>query len=500
MKRIRKVFAAAFALVMVLAMGMSVSAANITIDDNGVTGAEYAAYRLLDATQSGTENKFAYTGNSKYQEALKAVTKLSTDQEIVNAIQKMDTDEIRTFADSMYKEITSKSIEADAVATDKKFENAAQGYYLIVETKTGEAGDTYSLVMLDTAGNEDVTVKTKEDVPELKKKVMEKNDSTGKLTEWQDGADYDLGDQVPFQLTGKLPSNYANYETYFYAFHDTLSRGLTLDPDSIVIKVDDTVLSDNYTIVTSGLEDGCSFEVKFEDLKKITTINATSVITVEYNAELNNQAVIGSEGNPNIAKLEYSSNPYGEEKGTTPEDKVIVFTYQINANKIGEDKQPLAGAGFTLQKFIASESGSEVYGTTKGTWTKIGNEITDVTTFEFKGQDAGVYRLVESTVPVGYNKADDIEFVVAATYDTDEEDPKLLTLNVTDSDGNIISGDNLTFKTTVAEGLISTDVINKTGVKLPSTGGIGTKIFYTVGAILMIGAAVILITRKRAKK
>lgn len=498
MKKMKKIFAALFAMVMVLAMGMTVSAANITIE-GGATGSEYAAYKLLNATDGGG-GKFAYTVNSDYSSVLQTASGKTTDKEIVSYIEGLNTEELRIFADKVYAAIIDKKIVAEMTTVTDKFEGIDQGYYLIAETKTGSASDTYSLVMLDTAGNDDVKVTTKEGVPSLEKKVMEKNDSTGGLSDWQDAADYDIGDDVPFKLTGTLPSNYADYGTYSYTFHDEMSKGLTFNPDSVVVKISNNEIKTGYTVETTGLKDGCSFEVRFANLKELTK-DQRSFITVEFTAQLNNDAVIGSAGNPNEAYLEYSNNPYEAGTGVTPKDRVIVFTYNILANKIDTDKNPLKGAGFTLYKFTAGE-GNEDYKDIKGTWKAIGGEIkgADVTTFEFKGQDAGYYKLVETTVPAGYNKADDLEFVVEATYDTISDAPGLQTLVVKDKDGKVISGENLTFTAALDSGSVSTNIVNQSGTELPATGGIGTKIFYTIGAILMIGAAVLLITRKRSKK
>ena len=180
MKKLKKLFAAMVAMVMAFAMGVTVYAADITIT-NGAAGSEYAAYRLLNATDGG-EGKFAYTLNDKYAAALKEVTGKTEDKDVINYISGLDADGIRTFADAVFAKI--KTLEPEAKTSDDKFSGVDQGYYLIAETKTGDEGDTYSLVMLDTAGNDSVTVTTKEDRPELEKKVKEKNDSTGAETDW----------------------------------------------------------------------------------------------------------------------------------------------------------------------------------------------------------------------------------------------------------------------------------------------------------------------------
>lgn len=487
MKKMKKLFCVLTAMVMVLAMGITASAADITIK-GGANGSEYAAYKLLNVTDGGN-GKFAYTVNEKYAAALETVTEKKAEREIVDYISNLNAEEIRTFADAVYAQV--KELGADAVTAEDKFENVEQGYYLIVETKTGDAQDTYSLVMLDTAGKDAVEVTTKEDKTELEKKVKEKNDSTGEETGWQDAADYDIGDVIPFQLTGTVEDNYDNYKTYYYAFHDAMSEGLTFDKDSVKVAVDGNAVTAGYEVITEGLTEGCTFEVRFNDLKQISTVKAGSKITVEYNAVLNENAVIGTAGNPNTSKLEYSNNPYGDGKGETPEDKVVVFTYELEANKVDKDGAALAGAGFTLYKYDADTK----------EYKAVGEEVTGVTTFAFNGMDAGKYKLVETTVPDGYNKADDILFTVEAVYDTNADNPTLTDLVVKDKDGKVISeGEGAVFAVDTTAGTMITDVVNLSGTELPSTGGIGTKIFYTVGAILMIGAAVLMITRKRISK
>ena len=487
MKKLKKLFAAMVAMVMAFAMGVTVYAADITIT-NGAAGSEYAAYRLLNATDGG-EGKFAYTLNDKYAAALKEVTGKTEDKDVINYISGLDADGIRAFADAVFAKI--KTLEPESKTSDDKFSGVDQGYYLIAETKTGDEGDTYSLVMLDTAGNDSVTVTTKEDRPELEKKVKEKNDSTGAESDWQDAADYDIGDNVPFQLTGTVDAKYDKYGSYYYAFHDTMSDGLTFNADSVTVTVDGTAVTTGYEVVTEDLDDGCTFEVRFADLKNIKAVKAGSKVVVNYTAKLNENAVIGEGGNTNVSKLEYSNNPYGDGTGVTPEDKVIVFTYNLIANKVDGNNAPLEGAGFTLYKLDS----------TTGDYVAVGNEITGVTTFYFKGVDAGRYKLVETTVPAGYNKADDLVFSVEATYDTTSDNPELKTLVVKDASGKVVSeGTEAIFTATLRTGAVSTDVQNLSGTELPATGGIGTKIFYTVGAIIMIVAAVLLITRKRTAK
>ena len=272
--------------------------------------------------------------------------------------------------------------------------------------------------------------------------------------------------------------------------------------------------------------------------------NKDSKIIVTYSATLNENAKLGAIGNPNTVKLEFTNNPNGEqdgEKGTTPEDKVIVFTYEIKALKVEPDGElvdaipqgatasdyvkvgnkwqkttPLTGAGFTLFKKDASKTAktkdSFEVATTKGDVVKDGeyyyvavaDQITGQTTFEFKGTDAGEYKLVETTVPTGYNKAADITFTVTATYDTTSADPKLTSLTINPSTATFsveaVEYTEADKTVTSTNAVASTTVINQKGAVLPSTGGIGTTIFYVVGSILVVAAGVLLITKKRMSR
>ena len=211
---------------LLIGFAKTAQATEITVD-GGETGSEYAAYRLLDATNGGGD-KYAYTVNDAYRTILQettGATGAAEDQDIVAHINGLDPTGIRTFADTVYN--TVKTMTPDVTTTTGTFTGIPQGYYLIVETKTGSTQDSFSLVMLDTAGQNTITVTTKEDVPQVEKKVKETNDSTGSVTDWQDAADYDFNDIVPFQLTGTVSKEIAGYNRYYYEFHDTLSAGLT---------------------------------------------------------------------------------------------------------------------------------------------------------------------------------------------------------------------------------------------------------------------------------
>lgn len=494
-------FILAFAMVMAIAMPSVVMAVDgkSTITINGATaGSEYVAYKLFDATDDGNGH-FSYTVNSKYEAILKEVTGKNSGAEIVKYLEgnEENATAVREFADKVYAKVKDKA--ADYTATNGKFLNVDQGYYLIAQTKIG-TNEAYSLVMLGTAGKNNLTVTPKTGVPTFEKKIKEKNDSTGEETDWQDASDYDIGDKVPFKLTGTVSDKYANYKTYYYAFHDKMDDTLEFNASTVVVKIDGAVIDRSKYTVNTATTDDCTFEVVFNDLKTVSPTKPENV-TVEYTATLKENAHLGSVGNFNKGKLEFNNNPYyegggkPETPGETPWDKVVVFTYKLIANKTDGQGQPLAGAGFTLYKF---DKGTNNY-------VKV-QEISDgnTTSFVFTGADAGKYKLVETTVPDGYNKADDLVFEVKGTYEAVNtavplEAPNLTNLEVLDENGTSITGEGKVFTTNLAAGTATTNIKNLTGSELPETGGMGTTVLYAAGTLMILAAAAFLVMKKKAE-
>ena len=364
------------------------------------------------------------------------------------------------------------------------------GYYLIKDRDGSLSGsEPYTTYLVSVVGN--VTINPKSSaVPEFKKKLKDTNDSTGDVSDWQDSADYDIGDDIPFRLQGTVPADYDSYSKYFDAFHDKEEKGLTFDPDSVEVFVGDEVtgtkITTGYTVDTSPA-DGCTFEIVFDDLKKVTGVTANSIITVTYKSQLNENAVLGAHGNVNKAKLEYSNNPRGDGKGETPWDNVIVFTYKVVVNKVDQDNHPLEGAEFTLTKKIAG--GTEVV----KTMTIDGS---DKSLFTLSGLDDGEYTLTETVTPANYNTISPITFTVNATHEIEWD-----SISTRDNVLTSLTGDKkvgeITFSVDKTAGTLTTNVINNIGTTLPGTGGIGTTIFYVIGGGLMVAAAILLITKKR---
>lgn len=370
--------------------------------------------------------------------------------------------------------------------------SAVAGYYLIKDkdgSVSGTSADTYTTYIVKVVGN--VTITPKSNVPSFEKKVKDTNDTTGATSDWQDSADYDIGDEVPFKLEGTVASNYADYKTYYFAFHDKAEAGLTFNKDSVKVYVDSKEITSGYNVETSPA-DKDTFDVVFDNLKNIADVRAGSKITVEYTATLNDKAVLGNQGNVNTAHLEFSNNPNEEqngsnkhETGNTPDDSVIVFTYQVVVNKTKENGDALSGAEFTLEKVL--EDG------TQKTVAVVKNA--DGTTFTFKGLDDGDYVLTETKTPATYNTIEPIRFTVTADHEI-VWDGVNRTGVLTALTGNVTSG-TATFTANLDKGSLTTDVVNQSGATLPGTGGIGTTVFYVIGGLLMAAAAVLLITKKR---
>ena len=565
MKAMKKFAAMMLSVIMVLALSVPAFAAEhdtVTITINDPMGVmpmadepltrSYDAYKLLNLTtsQSGDKVNYAYTLNDKYADILKELVFAEnweeslgdkpdskdkvTQEQVIAYLGTLTSDikdddgaitqigSIHDFMVKVYKKIkaANPAISADATSSNGQFTDMAQGYWMIVDTTKIEGNDTNSLIIVDTKGQDEITVTPKTSVPTVDKEVQENS-----TKDWGDSADYNIGDNVPFKLTGTVSEYYDYYETYKFVFHDTLSNGLTLAEgfgvENVTVKVDGVEIESGFTVVTSGLDDGCSFHVVFDDLKDITSVKADSKITVEYTATLTSGAVIGNDGNLNSVHLEYSNNPndeQGGETGKTPDETVVVFTYELDVDKVdgsseneGTYSKHLEGAWFVLyrtdaegeKEYAAINENGKLTGWTSempthqnGDSTANGNlKSGEDGKFEIIGLDAGIYYLEETVAPAGYNLlTKPLKLTITATVSdeaTSAEGTKQLTeLEVTVDDGEAQEGN-------VTTGTVSIIVENNSGTELPSTGGMGTTIFYVVGGILVAGAAILLVTKKR---
>lgn len=409
------------------------------------------------------------------------------------------------------------------------------GYYLVQDASdspsgTGETNSgAKTRFILKVAGGGNVNVTAKSSAPSVIKKVKEDDKTvTGAVTvgaytanaQYNDVADYCIGENVPFELISTMPSTYDDYTSYFYQFTDTLASNFTLNTNSIAVKVvnadgETPLTATDYTV--SSQDESGKFTITINDTKKITSIKKDSTIVVDYNATLNDTAEIGLPGQENKVDLTYSNNPNytGDgastpegDKGKTPEDKVIVFTYELDVTKyLGNEETKADAEDGTKAGFKLGNADGSKWATVDGNlritgWVDDVAAATEVTTdatgiFKFIGLDDGKYTLRETTTPTGYNTMADLTLTIGATTAnnqvwsgtaSDALSAIKLTMNSTNIDGDVDKGN------------VEGSIINQKGSSLPSTGGIGTTMFYVGGGVLVAGAGVLLITKKRAKK
>lgn len=605
----------------------------------------YFGFRIFNLTTSGSgaDMKYGYSVNEKFRGVLTTVTGKEDDDEIISYVEEQTGDKARIFADSLYKEIIKFENDAynEVVVSQLNdaedgvlFKDVPQGYYLIsnvtsilydaegyhwktflellkkekdgtlttddktdLENTLREWSDVYvasnnkgySLTMLKTAGENEVTIKSKQSYPELEKFTKEKNDSDNTETGLSvKKADYDIGDEIDFKIVCTIPEAYKLYDAYKYIIMDEISESLDIVKDSWDVNIEgphatnlkkDFKLCDlqekeykedlelqrqyphDYHIIAGSKRYAFVPSKQNYDLKQVTKgteLTKEDRIVVTYKAKLNDKAVTqwyddvmtGSRYmNGNIAQLRYSSNPY-EEHGritdVTPPDIVHIFTYSVEFTKwgkAGDEKKKIEGAKFKLYKNINGKYETEVPA----------EPLTNLTEdyqykFHFRGLDAGKYKLVETEAPKGFSKHRDIYFEITSDAQTTEDPYKLnVECKEINKDGTPYSGDapvefvskpdsytmalaeKLTghkppksFKSgpssrglggggevpikenlkDIAEdegtsGMVAADVVDITRKELPSTGGMGKKLFYLAGALLVTASGVLLYNRRR---
>ncbi len=560
MKATKKLFAMLLTMLMALVMVIPAFAAGntytITIN-NSTSGHTYEAYQVFagDLSSNGKILSNITWGDGVNEDTL--LTALKSDKTIGTRFA-----DCGTAADvaAVLDDFGNDSVQLDAFAavvgnnlSDTKtfstegtgsysISDLAAGYYFVKDSDNSNitGNDAYTKFMLKLVNS--ITVTLKSDVPTVEKKVQEddKYKQDGDYGNgYNDVADWNIGDNVPFKLIGTIPEM-DGYDTYKYIFHDTMSKGLTLNEDSIqvyVVNAKNTSLdsakaltvNEDYTLTTSALSDKCSFEVSFADLKKVEGATKGSYIIVSYTAILNENAEIGLPGNPNEVYLEFSNNPAesGEgdtdNTGKTPEDKVIVFTYELDTTKVdgtntnitlkdaefvllNKDGNKVANVDSTTGKFkgwvdLPSGTGTNseiVYSdwTEKNETTNVILKSDDNGLFKVIGLDDGDYKLREIKAPDGYNLlTKDVDVKITATTTngqnwTDGKAENALTKLEVVVDKEQGTGN-------VDDGTAAINIANNKGPTLPETGGMGTTIFYVVGGILVVAAGVMLITRRR---
>lgn len=576
MRRIKQTLSALLACVLALALSAPAFAAgptySITIQNTDSTHT-YTAYQIFKGDLSGSEE-----GDDKYVlsniqwgrgvnttgliDALKAVEPFKTG--LTGITDPTAADVARLLQDAADLEAFLGVVNGDpgylsstAAGTATPTEGAASctielseaGYYLVLDSHTGEDTDYYiSDYIVQVLGQE--TMAPKGDKPSIEKKVYEESLS-GTATDWGNGyndvADYDIGDAVPFKLVAKIP-DMTGYNGYEFVITDSLSNGLTLNAGTIAVYVASgkdaatpgnglLTADEDYTLNTTEAPatGGGSFAITLTDMEGNTklTDETDNYLIVTYTATLNDNAVVGLDGNPNDVILEYSNDPNGEGKGKTPKDYAVVFTYELDGTKVdGEDGAiKLGGAQFVLLKknagndyyaaqvgedgkldgWVKVEAGDTELPADTTTWTAANWAAFDASVvmtstaedgaFGVIGLDEGTYYLREIQAPTGYNLLDqDLTVTIAAatgnvdTYDGGNAEDILTTLTVTTQ---LPGAEHAQADGNVQNGTVAITVENNQGTTLPETGGMGTTIFYVIGGLLVVGVVVVLVARRK---
>lgn len=463
---------AAFALVLAMAVPAWAEGnkGSITVQ-NAKAGETYSIYKIFDVVSYDTSvspSKIVYKVTNEWKDffaignaGVKYITLDKNDQVSKTSL---DASNAADFAKDAIEWANTKKIKATAseVADEKgvTFTDVADGYYL-VNTSLG------ALCSLNNVTGNNALVSEKNSVPSVEKKV--KNGSV-----YDDSNSAKIGDTVDYQTTITITGNVKNV-----VLHDKMEKGLTFDNNSVKVRVDNgDVAVSNYTLTTSNLSDGCTFEIEFKD-DYIANLPAGTQIIVTYSASLNENAVIGTNGNKNDTWLKYGN-------GGSVTDETKTYSYSFDLVKTDNSNKLLAGAQFELytnknctDKVALVKVGNDyrVASATEKATTKftsaviVSNDTSKITVNGLKGETS--YWLKEIKAPEGYNELEEpYEFIMGA-------DNMSATLNGTQwGDGGV-------------------HVINNAGTVLPSTGGMGTTVFYVVGGGLMAVAVVLLVTKKR---
>lgn len=475
MKHCKQLVSVLLALVMALALSVTAFAINgvndntgsITIED-AVEGHTYDVYQVFVLESYNTDKEaYAYQPHKDWKnwlESKKGTYVDIDDQGYVTWVEGADAAAFAKDALAHAKATGIKPVATQpAASATVQFTGLNLGYYLL-DTTLG------TLCSLDTTVK-DVVLQEKNEPPAVKKEVQEDSDGS-----WGDENTAEIGQTVNFRSTIS-----AKPGAQGYVLHDTMSKGLTLNTDSITatgLNKGQNADSGDYHVVTTGLSDGCTFEVVFHQ-SYLDTITQNKDIVVTYSAVVNEDAEVSPGANPNETTLKYGE---GSKFETVPSE-TKTYTFKVQVVKTDEDNKILDGAQFKL--YDTRAGGNEIavinlgggkYRLAKNDETKDAAEYltTSNGSMWIQGLDANTnYYLEETKAPNGYNKLGErVEIAV--------------------KDANLEA--NVSNDTWQSGGV---HIINKTGDVLPSTGGIGTTLFYVGGGALVVAAAVVLVLKKR---
>ena len=513
MKHTKKLFSVLLTLVMALALAVPAFAQTVTVGETGgsitisnaAKGETYTIYKLFDASVTGSDGgSIAYTGT--IPESLKAYfTKDSAGN--ISATDAAWTVNEETGEKEMSpglrdalalwaKNEGSTAKIADAVSDGSKliFTKIPYGYYVVTTTQGNQA------ISVDST-NPAVT-------------IVDKNSSTPHdLKKSANETDVNIGDTVTYTVTFTT-SNYSGAGTaakkiVSYTIKDTLPDFLDeVTVTSIIVDNDGNAETTDDQV---AIKDTAGNVPQFDTEKKIVIdwydegksqflYDNGATVTITYTAVVTDEADIDGDGNTNKVTLTWT-----DEDGTTPgklEKEETIYTYAIALKKVDDKGNPLAGAVFEFPFYVKTTAdttdGAYIYaGTSAG--TGLTNQITTPAdgVIVVKGVKSGDYSITEVTAPAGYNKLTaPVSVTAVKTGETSTHTTVYL-----DANGNIVSAEaessvtvNVDINNIAATAIV---VVNKTGIELPSTGGMGTTLFYTLGSILVLGAGILLVTKKR---
>ncbi len=516
MKKSRYFTAIALAACMVVPMAMAAvpftaSAASVEITGIGTEQHDFEVYQILkgDLVSGKLSNLVWGSGITAYNST--SVTAGSkVDDAIVTAMSGTDA---RSIVSKITLGTACKTVSSSS--PNLTIDGLEDGYYVVKDvTDLDDKDDANSAWIVQVAGEAHVAVKTAKPTvdKQIQDEAADKDTNSTDAEGWGETADHAINEQFQFKLTAKIPANdqIKAYDAYKLVFHDSMSAGVTFDSIASVTVGGSPVTT--YTETATGAADkaGLSWELTIDDVKPLVPSGITwgekeIVVEVVYNAHLNENAIVSKSDvtdgdkdhvNNNKVYLEYSNNPDSTGTGTnktgkTPEDYVWAFTYGVDNTKYKNEAlagNELQDAGFRLYDAAGTTEIGLIFDTAKNAYRPIksGEAAAEMKSaadgkFNIIGLDAGTYTLRETTTPTGYNTCADVQIVIAAAHNESA------------------SGTAANLALTGSQNM-NNNIVNKEGSTLPSTGGIGTTIFYGLGGVLVLGSGVALVTKKRMKK